>query len=135
MAWKVEYTDEFGKWWGGTDTMSKPFKNLLEKMPDRRRERIKLKTELLKNEMALQELRQALDLTQEELARSLDMKQAAISKFEHQSDIYLSTLRRILFAMGADLKLVARFPEGEILINQFDEIRREANSRDKIAAP
>jgi DNA-binding XRE family transcriptional regulator len=70
--------------------MSKPFKNLLEKMPDRRRERIKLKTELLKNEMALQELRQALDLTQEELARSLDMKQAAISKFEHQSDIYLS---------------------------------------------
>jgi len=114
--------------------MSKPFKNLLEKMPDRRRERIKLKTELLKNEMALQELRQALDLTQEELARSLGMKQAAISKFEHQSDIYLSTLRRILFAMGADLKLVACFPEGEILINQFDEIRREANSRDKIAA-
>jgi len=37
--------------------------------------------------------------------------------------------------MGADLKLVARFPEGEILINQFDEIRREADSRDKIAAP
>jgi len=42
---------------------------------------------------------------------------------------------RILFAMGAYLKLVARFPEGEILINQFDEIRREAASRDKIADP
>ena len=112
--------------------MSKPFKNLLEKMPDRRRERIKLKTELLKNEMALRELRQALDLTQEELARSLNMKQAAISKFEHQSDIYLSTLRRILFAMGADLKIVASFPDGEVLINQFDEIRREADLKDKI---
>ena len=114
--------------------MSKPFKNLLEKMPERRRERIKLKTALLKNEMALRELRQALDLTQEELARSLDMKQAAISKFEHQSDIYLSTLRRILFAMGADLKLVARFPEGEVLINQFNEIRRKADLGDKIVA-
>ena len=112
--------------------MSKPFKNLLEKMPDGRRERIKLKTELLKNEMALRELRQALDLTQEELARSLNMKQAAISKFEHQSDIYLSTLRRILFAMGADLKIVASFPDGEVLINQFDEIRREADLKDKI---
>ena len=114
--------------------MSKPFKNLLEKMPDRRRQRIKLKTELLKNEMALRELRQALDLTQEELAKSLNMKQAAISKFEHQSDIYLSTLRRILFAMGADLKIVAHFPDGEVLINQFDEIRREADLRDKITA-
>jgi len=103
-------------------------------MPNRRREHIKLKTELLKDEMALRELRQALDLTQEELARSLNMKQAAISKFEHQSDIYLSTLRRILFAMGADLKLVARFPDGEVLINQFDDIRREADLRDKIIA-
>ncbi len=112
--------------------MSKPFKNLLEEMPDRRRERIRLKTGLLKNEMALRELRQALDLTQEELALSLGMKQAAISKFEHQSDIYLSTLRKILFAMGADLKIVARFPDGEVLINQFGEIRREADLRDRI---
>ena len=113
--------------------MSKPFKNIIEKMPAKRRKRIKLKTELLKNEMALRELRQALDLTQEELAKSLNMKQAAISKFEHQSDVYISTLRRILFAMGADLIIVARFPDGEVLINQFDEIRREADSRDRIA--
>ena len=114
--------------------MSKPFKDLLNKMPPERRERIRIKTEILKNEMALGELRKALDLTQEELAKSLNMKQAAISKFEHQSDIYLSTLRRILFAMGADLKLVARFPEGEVLINQFNEIRRKADSGDKIVA-
>ena len=80
----------------------------------------------MKNEMALSELRQALDLTQEELAKTLHMKQAAISKFEHQSDIYLSTLRRILFAMGAELKIVAQFPEGSVHINQFDEIRRAA---------
>ena len=113
--------------------MSRPFENLLEKMPDRRKRRIKRKTELLRNKMALRELRQALDLTQEELARSLNMKQAAITKFEHQSDIYLSTLRRILFSMGADLKLVVHFPEGEVLINQFDEIRREAELSDKIA--
>ena len=45
--------------------MSKPFKEILEKMPMERKARIQLKTELLKNEMALRELREALDLTQE----------------------------------------------------------------------
>ena len=108
--------------------MSKPFKNLLNNMSPERRERIKIKTDVLKNEMALGELRQALDLTQEELAKSLHLKQAAISKFEHQSDIYLSTLRKILFAMGADLKIIAHFPDGDVLINQFTDIRRDSDS-------
>ena len=85
--------------------MSKKFKSLLKDMPKERRERIKAKTVALKEEMVLSELREALELTQVQLADSLDMKQAAISKFENQSDIYLSTLRRILNAMGADLKV------------------------------
>ncbi len=104
--------------------MSKPFKNLINQMPSARQAHIRMKTDMLKNAMALKELREAMDLTQEELANTLHMKQSAISKFEHQSDIYLSTLRRILFAMGADLKIIARFPDGDVLINQFDDIRR-----------
>lgn len=108
--------------------MSKPFKNLLEKMTDERRTRIRVKTELMKREMALGELRQALKLTQEELANLLKMNQAAISKFEHQSDIYISTLRKILSAMGAELRIVARFPDVEVRIDQFDEIRSEAQT-------
>jgi transcriptional regulator with XRE-family HTH domain len=113
--------------------MSKPFKNLLNNMSPERRERIKIKTDVLKNEMALGELRQALDLTQEELAKSLHLKQAAISKFEHQSDIYLSTLRKILFAMGADLKIIAHFPDGDVLVNQFTDIRRDSDSNRELA--
>jgi len=35
--------------------------------------------------------------------------------------MYLSTLRRILKAMGAELKIVARFPGGEVVINQFKQ--------------
>lgn len=114
--------------------MSKPFKNLLIPMPVERQARIKAKTEILKNEMALGELRQALDLTQAELANSLNMQQAAISKFEHQSDIYLSTLRKILSAMGAELKIVAHFPEGDVLITQFEDVRRAADNHTKIIA-
>jgi len=102
---------------------AKPFKQLLQAMPPERRERIRLKTELLKHEVALQELRQALELTQTEVATSLHLNQAAISKFERQSDIYISTLRKILSVMGAELKIVARFPDGEVVINQFKEPR------------
>jgi len=103
--------------------MSKPFKNLTDQMSPERRERVRVKTEVLKHEMALGELRQALDLTQEELARSLHVKQAAVSKFEHQSDIYLSTLRKILSAMGAELRITAHFEEGDVLISQFGDVR------------
>ena len=106
--------------------MSKPFKKLLEDISPERKERIRIKKELLKQEMALRELRQALALTQEELANNLNMNQAAISKFEKQSDIYISTLRRILSAMGADLKIVAHFSEGDVVINQFNELRDNA---------
>jgi len=108
--------------------MSKPFHNLLKDMSASRRKAIKAQTLRLKHDMALCELRQALDMTQTQLAESLNMKQAAISKFERQSDIYISTLRRILSAMGADLKIVARFPEGDVQINQFDDVRRGAQS-------
>jgi transcriptional regulator with XRE-family HTH domain len=104
--------------------MSKPFSELREKMTLEQRKRSKTKAEVLKNEMALQELRQALDLTQEELARELHVNQAAVSKFESQSDIYISTLRKILFAMGGELRIVAHFDDGDVLINQFDDIRK-----------
>ncbi len=104
--------------------MSKSFKKLLADMPEERLEKIKIKTEVLKNEMALKELRQAMELTQEKLAKELNVNQAAVSKFESQSDIYISTLRKILFAMGGELKIVAHFDDGDVLINQFDDIRK-----------
>lgn len=93
-------------------------------MSPERQERIKQKTMQLKSEMALGELRRALDMTQEDVARALNVKQAAISKIENQSDLYIGTLRKILRAMGAELKIVARFPESEVVIDQFTEIHK-----------
>ena len=95
--------------------MAKSFKNLIKKMPADRQKRIEHKTKQLKNQMALAELRQA----QKQLADALEMNQAAISKFEHQSDFYISTLRKVLSAMGAELQIVARFPETDVVIDQF----------------
>jgi len=99
--------------------MSKQFSTLIKKMPAESQERIKKKTIALKKEMALADLRQARKLTQAQLAKNMKVNQVAISKFEHQSDLYISTLRKFLAGMGADLKVVAKFPEAEITINQF----------------
>jgi len=104
--------------------MSKPFNNLVDNMSAERRRKIELHTKELMREMEIRELRKALDMTQEELAVALEMKQSAISRIEHQSDMFISTLRIILLAMGATLKIVASFPEGDIQINQFEDIRK-----------
>lgn len=86
-------------------------------MPQERLERIADRTEDALIEMALQELCQARNLTQQQLAEALGISQAALSKMEHQTDIQVSTLRRILAAMGGELKLVAHFPDGEVVIS------------------
>jgi len=105
--------------------MSKPYSELRNKMTAGQRKRVKAKVETLKKEMALQEIRQALDMTQVELAGKLHVNQAAVSKFENQSDIYISTLRRILSGMGGELRVTAHFPEGDVRINQFHDARLE----------
>ncbi len=106
--------------------MSKPFRELLDEVPQERRDRIAVKTEILKNEMASRKMRQALDLTQEELARSLNMEQTAASRVERQSDIYLGTLRKTLSAMGGDLRITVHFSEGDVPINRLADVRASA---------
>jgi hypothetical protein len=102
--------------------MSKPFRKLVNKMSFESQERIRKRISGLSGEMALQEVRQAMELTQQQIAGTLRMNQAAISKLEHQSDMYISTLRKVLSAMGGKLKIVASFPEGDVVINQFGEM-------------
>ena len=101
--------------------MAKKFRNLLDRMPTQRRGRIRDRAEAMLIDMALQDLRRSRSLTQEGLAEELGLNQSALSKMEHQQDMYISTLRRIVGAMGGKLKLVAEFPDTEVVISQFDE--------------
>lgn len=55
-----------------------------------------------------------------ELAKRLKVRQATISKLERRADMYVSTLRDVISALGGELKITARFPEGEVRIKQFD---------------
>ena len=76
----------------------------------------------LKQSMALEELRDALRMTQQELAQALNVDQSAISKLEHRTDMYVSTLRRCIAAMGGQLEIRAVFPEGTVRISQFERL-------------
>ena len=102
--------------------MAKSFTNLTDKMPEERRAKIEDRVHGILIEMALQELRQTRKLTQQQLAEILNLNQAALSKMENQTDMHVSTLRRILAAMGGKLKIVAEFPDGEVVINQFNPV-------------
>ena len=99
--------------------MAKKFRDLVAQMPEERQARIAAETRRLIDEMPLQALRRALNLTQQQVAASLGINQVAVSKMEGQTDMYVSTLRRFVEAMGGELRIVARFPEGNIEISQF----------------
>lgn len=62
-------------------------------------------------ELSLAELRRARAMTQDQLAADLKVGQASIAKLERRADMYLSTLRRFVEAMGGELEIVARFPD------------------------
>ena len=98
---------------------TRPFKELRDKMsPERRAENKKLAHEILA-ELPLHELRKALSLTQVQIAETLNVAQPSIAKIENQTDMYVSTLKRFIAAMGGELKVIASFPQGEIEISQF----------------
>jgi transcriptional regulator len=80
-------------------------------------------------EMPLQELRQAHQMSQKRLAELLSTKQANVSRMERRTDMYISTLRSYIEAMGSELHIVARFPDGEVHINQFEEINAHQLSK------
>lgn len=72
-------------------------------------------------EMPLNELRRARQLSQEVLARELGATQPEVSKLERRADMYVSTLRRYIEAMGGELEITARFPDGAVRITQFHD--------------
>lgn len=78
--------------------------------------------ELVGEEMALANVRKALDLTQEQMARSLNIGQESISRLERRSDMLLSTLRSYVEAMGGDMEIVARFPQGSVVIGGLGDV-------------
>jgi DNA-binding XRE family transcriptional regulator len=102
--------------------MARKFKELEENMSPASRARVKARAAKLMEEMALDELRAAREMTQVSLARILNVNQSEISKIENRMDMYVSTLANFVQAMGGELEICAVFPEGRVRINQFERL-------------
>ena len=102
-----------------------PFQELSREFTTERRQRIDaIKRDLLA-EMPLHVLRRARTLTQQDLAETLQVSQPAVAEMERRADIYVSSLRSHIEAVGGKLKIVAEFPEGEIAITNFSQIEED----------
>lgn len=99
--------------------MARKFDELRNRMTPAAREKASKLAAQLRAEMPFHELRRARELTQEQLAGTLGINQAAVSKLEHRTDVYVSTLRQFVEAMGGSLEVRATFPEGDVVISNF----------------
>jgi predicted XRE-type DNA-binding protein len=102
--------------------MARNFIELEARMSPESRERVaeRVKEELAK--MPLHHLRNARDMTQTRLAELLEMDQGNVSKLEQRTDMYLSTLRSYIEAMGGQLEIRAVFPDGDVKIELLNKL-------------
>ncbi|MCI5150781.1 helix-turn-helix transcriptional regulator [Desulfobulbus sp. US1] len=92
---------------------------LRERMTPEARRRATLKAREMIAEMLISEIRREAGFTQEQVAELLGIRQPSLSKLESQDDMQISTLRRIVNALGGELEIIAHMPTGDIRIRQF----------------
>lgn len=102
--------------------MANKFAVLRAQMSPDSQARAEIKAQTMLAEMPLHELRQARGLSQKMLAELLHVQQPSIAKLERRTDMYLSTLRSHIEAMGGQLEVVARFPDGAVKISNFADL-------------
>ena len=107
--------------------MAKKFSELRAKMSPAAKAESEREFHRLIEEMPLQRLRRARQLTQQNLAKILQVNQSEISKIESRADVYVSTLASYIEAMGGKLEIRAVFPDDQaVKINQFEELAAKA---------
>jgi len=95
---------------------TRKFSELRNKMSPDARARVEKRVAAAIETMPLDKLRKARNLTQNDLAEKLHVDQGAVSKLEKRTDVYLSTLREYVEALGGELVLRADFPDGSVNI-------------------
>lgn len=110
--------------------MARKFAELQAKMTDEQKAKSEAIYQKMLQEMPLQELRQARGLSQSLLAQNLGVGQPAIAKLEKRTDMYISTLRSHIRAMGGELDIIATFPDGVVRISNFNDLDDTADKPD-----
>lgn len=103
--------------------MANNWRNLKKKMDPAAQARVDARVRSTLRAMPLEEIRKAIGMTQTDLAGRIDTTQGSVSKIEHAADMYLSTLRKYIEALGGELHLTARFPDGRTM--EIDELTQD----------
>ena len=113
--------------------MARSLKEVIASLPKEEQEKIEGRArELIAEEMSLQQLRKAVGKTQTAIAKKLKVGQDAVSKLETRSDMYLSTLRGFVRAMGGELELVAKFPDRRpVRLEEIGIVTPQPRKRDR----
>src|SRR5277367_2182035 len=91
--------------------MVQSLNDMLADLPPDRQAGVEARYQELKQEIeGLRELRQIAGKAQLEIAEALNIKQPSVSKIEKQADMYLSTLRGYVEAVGGKLELIVKLP-------------------------
>jgi len=90
--------------------MFENFDNLRQELPEEVREKAKNRAQEMHLQLTLTEIREQLNITQEELANKLHVKQSAISKMEKREGISLANLQKMIKAMGGEIEINIKFP-------------------------
>jgi DNA-binding XRE family transcriptional regulator len=98
--------------------MAKPYKQLRDRLRSdpARAERVAAYRQAMEDALALAEIRERRELTQNDIAQVLEVSQANVSRIERQRDLYLSTLQQYVAALGGTLKISAVFEDEEVEI-------------------
>jgi DNA-binding XRE family transcriptional regulator len=100
--------------------MAKKWSELVARMSPEDRARSAARTERMLRELPLIEVRRQLNLSQETVAGLMGTSRSGISRLERRSGIHLQELRRYVEAMGGELEITARFPDGEIRLDAWE---------------
>jgi transcriptional regulator with XRE-family HTH domain len=101
--------------------MANKYQKLRDQLSSEQISQAKLETKEMMVDMLLAEIKKSVGLTQEELAAALDITQPSMSKLENQDDMHVSTLHRLIQALGGELEIIAHLPRGDIRIQQFNQ--------------
>jgi transcriptional regulator with XRE-family HTH domain len=107
--------------------MAKTFDEVVKRSTTKEtQKRAAARTREFLGELLLSEIRELAGKSQRQVADASGIKQPSLSKLEKQSDMQISTLRRIVNALGGELEVIARFPTGKVKIEPFGEPDRRS---------
>jgi transcriptional regulator with XRE-family HTH domain len=110
--------------------MARSFDDLVKRTTTKKtREKAARRAQELLGELLLSEVRQLTGKSQRQVASTLGIKQPSLSKLEKQKDMQISTLQKIVKALGGELQVLAKFPKGTVKIDQFEARRGTSRPR------